>query len=158
MGKSTPRRRAGKGPSKPAKPHRDFPLFPHATRRWAKRILGKRHDFGPWSDPQGALERWLNGKDDLLAGREPRAYRGGPTVADLCNRFLSDKQALVQSGELAERTFQRYHAHCAVVVGTFGRNRSVSDLRPEDFQLRSSMEVRNERLGGHPRRQARVRL
>ena len=29
------------------------------------------HYFGPWDDPDGALEKYLEQKDDLHAGRKP---------------------------------------------------------------------------------------
>jgi integrase len=69
----------------------------------------------------------------LLAGRRPRSKSGALTVADLVNRFLSAKEALVDTGELQRRTWQDYYIVCERVVRVFGRNRVVADLVAEDF-------------------------
>ena len=118
---------------KPAKPHKDFPLFAHATGRWAKKVLGQTEYFGPWDQPQKALDKWLEQKDDLLAGRRPRTRTGAATVAFAVNHFLTHKQALLDAGELAQRSFDRYYKSAALVVATFGKNRAVDDLAPDDF-------------------------
>jgi integrase len=129
---STARAATGK-PAKPNKPYPDFPLFPHATRRWAKKIRGQMHYFGPWSDPDAALAKYLDQKDALHAGRKPREVSAGVTVKDLCNQFLNAKHSLVESGELTNRSWQDYKASCDLVISHFGKGRLVADLDPDDF-------------------------
>jgi integrase len=119
--------------AKPSKPYPDFPLFPHATGRWAKKIRGRLHYFGPWSDPDGALTKYLEQKDALHAGRKPREASEGITVKELCNQFLNAKRALVESGELTNRSWQDYKAACDLIVSHFGKSRLVADLDPDDF-------------------------
>src|SRR5271170_2435983 len=107
---STTPPQAGKG--KPKKPRPDFPLFPHATGRWAKKIRGKMHYFGPWNDPDGALKKYEAQKDALHSGRKPREDAGGLTVKHLVNDFLNHKNALVASGELSPLTWGDYKTAC----------------------------------------------
>ena len=124
-----------KPPKKPCKPHKEFPLFPHASGQWAKKIKGKTYYFGHWADPQGSLDKYLGQKDDLFAGRIPRAVtEDGCTVRELVNRFLASKEQLVESGELAKRSFDDYHRDCKKVVEVFGLRRMVEDLTPDDFE------------------------
>jgi integrase len=79
------------------------------------------------------LERWLDQKDDLLAGRTPRTKSEGPTVAELGNHFLTSKKRLLDGGEIVQRTFRHQHEACRRIVECFGKDRPVDDLRPDDF-------------------------
>src|SRR5438552_5621334 len=97
---------------KPAKPYPEFPLTAHPAGYWCKKIRGKLHYFGPWSDPDAALAKYLKQKDDLHAGRKPREATDGATVHELVNKFLNQKQALVGSGELSPRTWADYKEAC----------------------------------------------
>jgi integrase len=120
--------------ARPTKPYADFPLFPHATGRWAKKIRGRFHYFGPWSDPDGALKSYLEQKDDLHAGRTPQATLERLTLFTLCGRFLTTKKQMMDAGELSSRTYADYAATCRQALKAFGKRRLVADLRPDDFQ------------------------
>lgn len=127
---------------KPEKPYPEFPLFAHAAGVWAKKIRGKLHYFGPWSDPQAALDLYLEQKDDLHAGRKPRkaGTPEGLEVREVVNAFLTHKGNQRDTGELRSSSFASYYRSCAKVVDYFGARRLVVDLRPEDFAgLRSEM-------------------
>lgn len=136
-----------KGAKSSQKPRPDFPLFPHASGRWAKKVLGKFAYFGKVEDDplgQAALDLWLEQRDELLAGRKPRG-KGGDylSIARLCDAFIDWKQQLLDSGELAQRTYDQYYEVCKLVTQHFGRNRPADDIRPEDFQaLRAVMSKR----------------
>jgi integrase len=112
---------------------------------WAKKIRGKLHYFGPWSDAEGALTKYLAEKHDLHAGRTPRAITGPEalTVKEVANAFLSAKQDKVNAGELSPRTWAKYKEVTDLLVSEFGKRRLVSDLRPDDFSaLKKSMTKR----------------
>jgi integrase len=132
--------------TRPQKPRPDFPLFPHRTGRWCKKIRGKFVYFGKVADdPKGekALEKWLNERDELLSGRRPQARSEGLTIGELCNLWLHAKMALVTTGELAPRTYDDYKRVCELLISTWGRDRSVVSLGPHDFTaLRNVMARR----------------
>ena len=77
-----------------SKPHPDFPLFPPATGRSAKKVQGRFCYFGKAAngpDRQAALALWLGQKHDLLAGRTPRAKPEGMGPSAIVERFSLDR-------------------------------------------------------------------
>jgi integrase len=131
-------------PVKPAKPYPDYPLTAHPAGYWCKKIRGKIHYFGPWSDPDGALAKYLEQKDDLHAGRTPRPDPGGVTVKDVANAFLNAKEQAVGAGELSPRTWADYKAIMDMLVGGLGKQKAVNTLDPQDFAtLKTKLAKRN---------------
>ncbi|HEV3437994.1 MAG TPA: tyrosine-type recombinase/integrase [Gemmata sp.] len=117
---------------KSKKPYPDFPLFLHQTGQWAKKVRGKLFYFG--KDPDAALKKWLDEKDDLKAKRTPRARGDGLTVRVLANAFLNAKTSLLNSDELSPRTWRDYYATCETLVEVFGKEQPVSMLNGADFE------------------------
>src|SRR5215831_18472148 len=120
---STRKRRPRKDAEKPSKPYPEFPLTPHASGAWQKKIRGKIHYFGKWARRvngrlvrvegdgwEEALAEYKAVADDLHAGRTPRVQGDGLTVADLCNRFLTTKLRQREAGEVGPRMFEEYKA------------------------------------------------
>lgn len=133
MAQSNSSRRAGKR-TKPPKPRPDWPLVANGNGQWSKQIRGKVYYFGPWEDPEGALSRYLDVRDDLEAGRTPRPRNDDRlTLADLVNEFLNYKRQQVESGELSARSFREYEATGKRLAGILGRNIVVDEIRPDDL-------------------------
>lgn len=125
-------RKAGR--EKPEKPYPDFPLTPHNSGRWCKKIRGQLYYFGKWDEPEAALNLYLEQRDDLFAGRTPRpANDARMMLKDLCNEFLTYKKHLVETGELTARTHQDYFDTCERLLSILGRNIVVEEIRPDDL-------------------------
>ncbi len=124
----------------------DFPLYVHkGTGYWAKTIRGKRIYFEKLAnDPNGqkSLAKWLEQRDDLLAGRSPRRT-DAPRLKDLCNSWLTHKKNLLQSGELTKRSFDEYYATCEFVLETIDGERDAGSMQSVDFaDLRKKLAKR----------------
>jgi len=122
--------------TKPKKPRKNFPLFPHANGQWAKKIRGKLHYFGPWQAPREAEAKYLDSREYLQAGRRPpdTTPDDGCRLRDLCNAFLTSKQSLLDAGEIRRITFQDYRRCCNQLLKFLGPDTLVSDLKAADFE------------------------
>ncbi|BBO33452.1 hypothetical protein [Lacipirellula parvula] len=110
---------------KPSKPYASYPLYAHAGGVWAKKILGKVHYFGPWSDPQGALESYLEKRDYLHGGLEPPTI--AESVGELIESFLDHKRAHLATGDITRVTFREYETTCDVIRAHFGKFAALCD-------------------------------
>lgn len=143
-----------KKPKPPKKPYVSFPLTPHASGKWQKKINGKTFYFGRWARLvnkhwqrvagdgwREALNEYKRQADALHAGRAPETDDSAAlTLAELCNKFLNSKRRKQENGELSDRMFWDYQATTDRLIRVFGKKAKVQGLRPQDFaQLRSDI-------------------
>jgi integrase len=127
-----------KKPVKPEKPRPDFPLFPHASQQWAKKIRGKLHYFGKWSDWSAAEQRYLDEKEYLQGGRRPPT--AVLTIDELLGIFYGDKESQFREGVLSGVAVKEYKTTCNAILAHFGAKLAVETLTHEDFtKLRAAL-------------------
>lgn len=124
--------------AKPEKPYPEFPLFPHASGQWAKKIEGKTHYYGTWGDPMAALAKYQG------------AY--GTTLVEVCGAFTKAKCLAHETGEICSTTLADYRRTCEWLVSFFGENVDANSLGPDMLvrykehmaQRRSLLSLGNE--------------
>jgi integrase len=117
--------------TKPDKPWPGFPLYAHASGRWAKKIKGKFHYFGRWDDPGAAYTAYCEFRDAQAASSV--SGPAGYTLVDACNDFLTAKEDALLAGEISQHTFADYRRTCEWLAKHFGRDVQVAEMGPQDF-------------------------
>lgn len=111
------------------KPYKSFPLTPHKSGQFCKKIRGKIHYFGTIADPEAALRRYHEHARGLHAGEIDRVDRAGElTIAELANQFLAAKERKRANGDIEAATFVEYHRDCELLVEHFGREHTVPSI------------------------------
>jgi len=102
--------------------------------------------FGCWDDPKAALREYLEIKESLQAGIDPRKLSSNgvtTTVGELVNLWLDQKNANLTAKDISPRSFQDYQDVGKIVVNAFGRHTPVRGLKPENFaNLRNDVASR----------------
>lgn len=134
-------RRRGSTPADPvrgrqraAKPYKSFPLTPHRSGQFCKKIKGKIYYFGKIDDPEAALRRYHEHAKGLHAGQISQIDRSGElTIAELANEFLAAKERKRAAGDIEAATFVEYHRDCELMVRHFGRHHEVTAITRKDL-------------------------
>jgi integrase len=121
-------------PTKPEKPYAEYPLTPHASGKWCKKVRGKIHYFGTWDNPDGAMQEWLAAKDDgLHLGADPKRNDDRIDIERVCNMFLDAKEQQRDQGDLSTRALNDYHDACKRFSAFIGKSRFIDTMKTSDF-------------------------
>ncbi len=118
--------------TKPKKPTKGFPLWPHKNGSWCVVIDGERKAFGGWrTDPKGedALIRYNAFIDDQAV----HVGDSTTTVRDVVNRYLSHQHRCVSAGEMKLRNYGDAMRSLEAFASAVGKSTRVIDLRPARF-------------------------
>ena len=113
--------------------NRLFPLTPFACGQWGKRVRGHVYYFGPLDDPDAALDRWIERKDAILAGRAVEDTSGGITIGILCGAYLDHHNRRFARGKSSAYTVNDTKNASRRFLAAISPTRSVASLTPADF-------------------------
>lgn len=115
------------------KPYKSFPLYPHQSGYWAKKICGKVYYFGArYCHHDDALAEFSKQKDTLLAGLG--RPEDGISIEHCCILFLEAKRKLVESGKLGDRSLKEYTRTCKAMSERFGRGTPMLSIGPRHWE------------------------
>lgn len=125
---------------KPAKPD-GYPLFPHASGQWAKKVKGRVFYFGVWDFPDEALKLWLHEKDYHYSGVQPPPIgETSITVGHICQLKIADIENQIATGEKSVNAAKPYERAAKRIKKFFGAKTPVKMLTPERFaKLRTEL-------------------
>lgn len=145
----------------PPKPYAKFPLTPHSSGKWQKKIRGHLFYFGRWGKRVDGKMQRLEGDGweealklyeaqaaDLHAGRIPDNDEPKPDqllLVDLCDEFLEAKMKRRNAGKIGTGMLHEYKRTTDLLIGHWGPKKPVAKLKGRDFS--SLMEVLEERFG-----------
>lgn len=135
---------------KPAKPYPEFPLFPHQSGQWAKKINGSIRYFGTWDDPEKALSLYESERKAWELNINPRTMTIIPgfgnktdlSIADGINLFLDYVENKVLQKELSSRSYQDYRRSCKRVLQCIPRSFPINAMTTQQW-LKVEQQLRN---------------
>lgn len=139
--------------AKPKKPHPKFALTPHVRGGWAKKYKGPD---GTWHqlyiaepDPDKALRRFhrLARRIDDGEAPGPAKQMDEATVYDVTNRYVVERQADRDGGNLTDGAWRDYRDAANEMCDCFGEETPVEKLGPDDFT--SLFRKLEKRLAAH---------
>jgi len=143
-------------PTKPSKPHPDFPLGPASCGKWCKKIGGRIYYFGCWARRvngvlvaiEGDTSRDALKEYDERFGNGPQPEQTTVLVKHVLEDFRKFKLAQVANGELAQRSYTELVQTMDRLYERWGQ-RPVESLKPLDFAaLRADLQKgRRKRWG-----------
>jgi len=119
---------------KPHKPFPTFPLTPHHRGGWAKKYKGHQLYIAA-HEPDAAMAEFHRKVRAIDEGRKPTKppVVGGRTVGEIVTRYMNEREADRQQGQITRGTFDDYRVAGVEMAKEFGRDRLVEDLTPDDF-------------------------
>ena len=124
---------------KPVKPYPEFPLTPHSSGQFCRKVNGKILYFG--TEPVKALAKWEATKDALQEA-PPGSLQA--TV----DRFMASRRQMQAEGKLSDRHVKDLDGTLASLVHTLGPGRPLAGLQSEDYARWRAARSRNRKAKG----------